>query len=66
MGGDTDTIGAIAGAVAGARHGAASIPDSWVTALRNPDARGLKALAESLVEREIAPVGEREAEEEPR
>lgn len=29
-GGDTDTIGAIAGAVAGARYGASSLPDRWL------------------------------------
>lgn len=29
-GGDTDTIGAIAGAVAGARFGVSSLPDSWI------------------------------------
>ena len=32
-GGDTDTIGAIAGAVAGARFGASTLPDRWLTAL---------------------------------
>ncbi|TKX87951.1 ADP-ribosylglycohydrolase family protein [Halorubrum sp. SS5] len=33
-GGDTDTIGAIAGAVAGARFGASQLPDRWVSAVR--------------------------------
>jgi ADP-ribosyl-[dinitrogen reductase] hydrolase len=32
-GGDTDTIGGIAGAVAGARFGASTLPDRWLTAL---------------------------------
>ena len=32
-GGDTDTIGAIAGAVAGARFGASQFPDRWVSAI---------------------------------
>ncbi len=30
MGGDTDTIGAMAGALAGARNGASTIPDRWL------------------------------------
>jgi ADP-ribosyl-[dinitrogen reductase] hydrolase len=47
-GGDTDTIGAIAGAVAGARFGASQLPDRWLTAI---DETGeLEALAEQLVE----------------
>ena len=29
-GGDADTIGAIAGAVAGARFGASALPDRWL------------------------------------
>jgi ADP-ribosyl-[dinitrogen reductase] hydrolase len=32
-GGDTDTIGAVAGAVAGARFGASSLPDRWLETL---------------------------------
>ncbi len=32
-GGDTDTIGAIAGAVAGARFGASQLPERWVSAI---------------------------------
>jgi len=47
-GGDTDTIGAIAGAVAGARLGASQLPDRWLDAI---DETGeLDALAERLVE----------------
>jgi len=34
-GGDTDTIGAVAGAVAGARFGAAALPDRWLDALES-------------------------------
>lgn len=34
-GGDTDTIGAMAGAIAGARHGSAAIPSSWIDALED-------------------------------
>jgi len=36
-GGDTDTIGAIAGAVAGARFGAAQLPDRWLGAIDERD-----------------------------
>jgi poly(ADP-ribose) glycohydrolase ARH3 len=32
-GGDTDTIGAMAGAIAGARHGVGAIPSDWLDAL---------------------------------
>ncbi len=35
IGGDADTIGAMAGAVAGARFGAASIPPRWLGGLEN-------------------------------
>jgi ADP-ribosyl-[dinitrogen reductase] hydrolase len=36
-GGDTDTIGAIAGAVAGARFGASQFPDRWLDAIDEKD-----------------------------
>ena len=36
-GGDTDTIGAIAGAVAGARFGASQLPDRWLGAIDEVD-----------------------------
>jgi len=36
-GGDTDTIGAIAGAVAGARFGASQLPDRWLGAIDERD-----------------------------
>lgn len=35
MGGDTDTIGAMTGAIAGAFHGAESIPAEWLNTLEN-------------------------------
>ena len=45
-GGDTDTIGAIAGAVAGARFGGSALPDQWLNAI---DETGeLKDLADRL------------------
>ncbi|MGZ0747318.1 ADP-ribosylglycohydrolase family protein [Haloparvum sp. AD34] len=47
-GGDTDTIGAIAGAVAGARFGASQLPDRWLGAIDDVDE--LETLAEQLVE----------------
>jgi len=36
-GGDTDTIGAIAGAVAGARFGASQLPDRWLATIDETD-----------------------------
>jgi ADP-ribosyl-[dinitrogen reductase] hydrolase len=36
-GGDADTIGAIAGAVAGARFGASALPDRWLAAVAEVD-----------------------------
>ena len=46
-GGDTDTIGAIAGAVAGARFGASQLPDRWVSAVR--EAEEIEELTDRLV-----------------
>ena len=45
-GGDTDTIGAIAGAVAGARFGAMALPERWLDALAVTDE--LRSLAREL------------------
>ncbi|PAU84895.1 ADP-ribosylglycohydrolase [Halorubrum salipaludis] len=45
-GGDADTIGAIAGAVAGARFGASQLPDRWSAAIDETDELG--ALATKL------------------
>lgn len=50
-GGDTDTIGAMTGAIAGAREGASSIPQRWLDALED-GAKGrshVERLAERLV-----------------
>ncbi|WP_321169521.1 ADP-ribosylglycohydrolase family protein [Halorubrum ezzemoulense] len=46
-GGDTDTVGAIAGAVAGARFGAPSIPNRWTKEIEESDR--LKRLAQRLL-----------------
>lgn len=48
MGGDTDTIGAVAGAVAGARFGAAELPGSWLEVLEAREE--LEGLADALAE----------------
>lgn len=45
-GGDTDTIGAITGAIAGARFGASRLPDQWHTAI--DEAGELESLAKQL------------------
>jgi len=45
-GGDTDTVGAMAGAIAGAKHGASSLPDRWLDKLEN--AEELRTIAERL------------------
>jgi ADP-ribosylglycohydrolase len=45
--GDTDTVGAIAGAVAGARFGSTNIPNRWIEEIEEP-AR-LKRLAQRLL-----------------
>jgi ADP-ribosyl-[dinitrogen reductase] hydrolase len=47
-GGDADTIGAMAGAVAGARFGASALPDRWRDAIN--ETGELEDLAERLVE----------------
>lgn len=46
-GGDTDTIGAIAGAVAGARFGSTDIPDRWTEEIEEADQ--LTQLAQQLL-----------------
>lgn len=56
-GGDTDTVGAMAGAIAGARFGASAIPQRWLDALED-DERGrshVQALAEQLAKRAQTP-----------
>lgn len=53
-GGDTDTIGAMAGALAGATYGATGIPESWALALEMPVRRRVQQLAKGLVTAENA------------
>jgi ADP-ribosyl-[dinitrogen reductase] hydrolase len=48
-GGDTDTNGAVAGAVLGAIHGAGAIPERWIKAV--PKAERLIELSDRLLER---------------
>ncbi|HVF12273.1 MAG TPA: ADP-ribosylglycohydrolase family protein [Actinomycetota bacterium] len=48
-GGDTDTNGAVAGAVMGARLGIEAIPSRWIESLHDP--AGLKDLSERLTRR---------------
>jgi ADP-ribosylglycohydrolase len=51
-GGDTDTIAAIAGGLAGARFGASAIPEKWLTTLeaRGRGRRHLEALAAAFTD----------------
>lgn len=49
LGGDADTIGAMAGALAGAYHGASALPERWVAVLEDGD-RG-RSYAEALADR---------------
>jgi ADP-ribosyl-[dinitrogen reductase] hydrolase len=46
LGGDADTIGAVTGAVVGARFGAASLPERWISVLDRADE--LRASGEAL------------------
>ncbi|MBS7288482.1 MAG: ADP-ribosylglycohydrolase family protein [Candidatus Freyarchaeota archaeon] len=48
LGGDTDTIGAMAGAISGAYHGEEKIPSEWVRKLENADY--IASLADRLLE----------------
>ena len=48
-GGDADTTGSIAGAIAGARYGVSAIPQRWLQALAPNLREELSALAEELV-----------------
>ncbi|MGB8929921.1 MAG: ADP-ribosyl-[dinitrogen reductase] hydrolase [Anaeromyxobacteraceae bacterium] len=54
-GGDADTTGAIAGAVAGAFYGPAELPRRWLKKLERPVAREVERLALRMVE--LSPVG---------
>ena len=49
MGGDTDTIGAIAGGLAGAWHGFDKIPERWVLALDSTTRARLDAVTDAAV-----------------
>jgi poly(ADP-ribose) glycohydrolase ARH3 len=56
LGGDTDTIGAMTGAIAGAYHSAGGIPSSWLDALENSE-KGrdyVRVLASRLYKRYVA------------
>lgn len=48
-GGDTDTIGAIAGAVAGAQNGTTSLPERWLSQLDGVTAEELRELSDRLL-----------------
>ena len=52
LGGDTDTIGAMTGALAGAYHGALALPERWVKVLEDGDKgkRYVLSLADRLLE----------------
>jgi len=54
-GGDTDTNGAVAGAVLGALHGAEAIPERWASGISR--AERLLAIADLLLERSEALLG---------
>jgi poly(ADP-ribose) glycohydrolase ARH3 len=53
VGGDTDTVGAMAGAIAGARFGVAAIPARWLEALEDGEhgRRHVESLADELAAR---------------
>ena len=52
MGGDTDTIAAVTGAIAGARFGAAALPERWFQTI--DEANELKELADVLTARDVS------------
>jgi ADP-ribosyl-[dinitrogen reductase] hydrolase len=52
-GGDTDTIGAVTGAIVGARFGADALPDRWVNTIDHRD--DLELLAQALTTTDIDP-----------
>jgi ADP-ribosylglycohydrolase len=61
LGGDTDTIGAIAAGMAGACAGTARLPASHVAALKGLDIAAVKALANDLVAARFERAGARAA-----
>jgi poly(ADP-ribose) glycohydrolase ARH3 len=58
LGGDVDSICALVGALAGALHGAASIPAQWIANLskESPDPAAILALADRLATKDDAPL----------
>ena len=61
LGGDTDTIGAIAAGIAGACAGTASLPQEHIAGLRGIDLAKVRALAADLVAARFGQPGGREA-----
>lgn len=61
LGGDTDTIGAMATAICGAKYGFSSIPQQWVTCIdeRNPD-HDIRALAAQISQFQAQPHTQKE------
>lgn len=55
LGGDTDTVGAMAGALAGARNGASRIPARWMQSVESggEGRKALTALADELLRRAV-------------
>jgi len=49
LGGDTDTIAAMAGAAAGARNGGGAIPGRWISNMENDDPKGNNGKGKSYV-----------------
>jgi ADP-ribosylglycohydrolase len=58
LGGDTDTVAAVTGTLAGARHGAGAVPDRWTCALHVPlpgwDGRVIRAPELAAMAEELA------------
>ena len=50
LGGDTDTAGAILGAMAGASYGISEIPKRWLDGLQNREGIDARAIAHELAE----------------
>ena len=53
-GGDTDTLGAVTGAVAGARFGATALPERWLEQLQYREE--LELLAKALASTDMTPI----------
>ncbi|HUG61429.1 MAG TPA: ADP-ribosylglycohydrolase family protein, partial [Methylomirabilota bacterium] len=60
LGGDTDTIGAIAAGMAGASRGSSVLPQDRIAELRGFDISSVQALAAALVSRRFGDIRERE------